>query len=394
MKSTLLTTTALIAFGGAAAAEVSFSGSATLGYNDSTVVNATTFWGTTTTGPGTLLTLFVGDTLGDSEGFYWDANIAVTLSEELDNGLTATATFDFDVADDNNGETLTSGSYVLSLESETAGLFFGETAFAAETHWVSAGDMEADYFSAVDGETVLRGDVTFGAVSASLSYTVASDDGILVEDFGVNTVDQLSFGATAELGQFTIVVAYQEESDDLVFGFYNYYASQTDYYPGEVWGLSASATFGGADITVAYASDESAGETSTGVKVAYPFSDAITGTVYYVAEDDGTNEDNYGVNVAYASGAISVTADYQYDQGTDKWALEGSYDLGNGMSVFAGVLNDNEGDEDYYVAGTYDLGGGADLLISYAEDNDSDWEDEIGTNEYQEGATVEINFTF
>ncbi|MCG3268591.1 porin [Yoonia sp. I 8.24] len=393
MKSTLLTTTALIAFAGAAAAEVTFSGSATLGYNDTTRTTATTTgatsgWGVTTVATGVAGTGVTA--LDDNQGFYWDANVAVTLSEELDNGLTASATFDFDVADLTLGDTLEAGSYVLSLTSDTAGLYFGDTAFAAETRWSGAGDMESDSFSEADGETVLRGDFEVAMVEASLSVVVADTNGTTAQSAsgGSDSFDQMSFGAAADFGQFTVVAAYQEEGD---LG----NTANGDYNADEVFGLSVGATFSGADITVAYASDETAGTNSTGIEVSYPFSDAITATAYYVAEDDGTDEDNYGVNVAYASGAIAVAVDYDYDQGVDKWGVEGSYDLGNGITVLAGVLNENEGDDtDYYIAGTYDLGGGADLLVSYGVDDDFDQEDEIGANEYQEGATVEVNFTF
>ena len=392
MKSTLLTTTALIAFAGAAAAEVTFSGSATLGYNDTTrtattaSTSTTTSWttsGTTTT----TTTVATGDVIDDNQGFYWDANVAVTLSEELDNGLTAGASFDFDVADMNNGVDLSAGGFVLFLKSDTAALYYGDTAFAAETHWASAGDMEQDAFSEADGETVLRGDVSVAMVDASISMVIADTNAVTAHTAsgGSDSYDQLSFGATADLGQFSVAVAYQEAGDLGPTG-------NGDYNTAEVFGISVGATFAGADVRVAYASDETNSESSTGVKVSYPVSDAITATAYYVDESNG--DANYGVNVAYAAGAIAVAADYQDDQGVAKWGLEGSYDLGNGATVLAGAVNGNEADADFYVAGTYDLGGGASVLVSYALDDDASEGDEIGDPEYQEGTTVEIAFTF
>ena len=93
MKSILLASASIFAFVGAAAAEVTFAGSATLGYNDT----------------DNLAEDGVGETGDDEIGFYWDANVAVTLSQELDNGVTASATFDFDVADMNNGQVLEFG---------------------------------------------------------------------------------------------------------------------------------------------------------------------------------------------------------------------------------------------------------------------------------------------
>ncbi|WP_108814414.1 porin [Loktanella sp. Alg231-35] len=372
MKSILLTTTAIVAFAGAAAADghagVSFGGDASLGYND--------------------------DSTFGEDGFFWGADLDVTMSATLDNGLTATASFEFDIVDDTNGQATVSDSYVLSLESENAGLFFGDTGFAAETRWSGAGDMEADGFSEADGENVLRGDVTVGSVDASVSYAISDAAGVLVSDTAGadGETDQLSIGASSDLGQFSVTAAYQEEADAVFGAAAN--AANGDYNVSEVFGIAVGASFGGADITVAYASNETADTSSTGIQVAYPFG-PVTATVYYVSEDDATDEDNYGLNVAYSDGPIAVTADYDYDQGTDKWNLDGSYDVGNGLTLLAGMQNENEGDDaDYYVAGTYDLGGGAELLVSYGEDDDGDQTDEIGGGDYLPGTTVELSFAF
>ncbi|MFG5384922.1 porin [Yoonia sp. R2-816] len=408
MKSILLATTALVAFAGAAAADghtsITFSGNTEIGFNDSDPSDNALFI------DGDPLAGDNPDFNDDEQGFYWNTDIDVTMSATLDNGLTASTSFEIDiVGDPNNSATLSSDEWVASLESENAGIFIGDTSFAAETHWVSAGDMEGDSFSEADGESAIRGDVNIGPVSASVSYVLTDADADPVSiDEGTDTfnaydddVDQLSFGMSAEFGVVTIAAAYQEES--VADGDADDTADPEDYDPSdengdfntdEVFGISVAGTFAGATVTVAYAEETNADEQSTGVKIAYPFG-PVTATAYYVSEDGaGDPEDNYGLNVAYADGPIAVTADYQDDQGTEKWSLEGSYDVGNGLSVFAGVLNDNEGDEDYYVAATYDLGGGAELLVSYAEDDDNDNEDEIGADDYQNGTTIELSFAF
>ncbi len=56
MKQLLLASASVFAFAGAAAAEVTFAGTATLGYNDDDI-------------------LAISD---DNVGFYWDATVAVT----------------------------------------------------------------------------------------------------------------------------------------------------------------------------------------------------------------------------------------------------------------------------------------------------------------------------
>ncbi|QEE36946.1 porin [Octadecabacter sp. SW4] len=361
MKSILLASTAVIALAGAAAAEVSFGGEATLGYND-----------------------FDNGT-GDNFGFYWEANIAVTLSQTLDNGLTAGATFDFDVAATNLGTTLTTGGYVLFVESDTAGLFFGDTAFAAETRWVSAGDMEADGFSEADGEVALRGDISYGPVEASVSYVLAESGGTINM---VDDLNQLSLGMVATFGNFDVAVAYQEASGEAG----GFYAANGDFSDDEIFGISVGAAFAGADFRLAYASNETSGEDSTGLSVSYPVGPVVLGA-YYVSESDPTG-DNWGINVAYENGPISVGLDYQDDQGVEKIEVEGSYDVGNGLMVYAGYLTEDGTEDRFYVAGGYDLGGGASLLVSYAEDDDNVDEDEIGAGEYQVGTTVEVSFEF
>ena len=365
MKNILLTSTALVAFAGAAFADsngVSFAGSATLGYNEDSDDGA----------------------LGDNDGFYWDANVAVTLSQELDNGITASVVFDFDAVEDNNGQTIEAGGYLLSLKSDIAGLYFGDTTFAAENIWSSAGDMEADGFSEADGEVVLRGDVMMAGVTASLSYAVQDADGVSASE----SVNQLSLGASGTFGNFTVGAAYQEEATD------DFNAANGDFNNGEVFGVFGSTTFSGATVTVAYADDTAADTTSTGVKVSYPFG-PVTATAYYVMEDSGAGDpdDNFGINVAYASGAVAVALDYQDDQGTAKTAIDGSYDLGNGMTVFAGMYMEDGIEDEFYVAGSYDLGNGASILVAYA-DAPNDTDDEVGANEYQRGTTIEVGFTF
>ncbi len=373
MKSILLTTTAIVAFAGAAAAgghtSISNSMSATLGYNDGG-------------DPATV-------TNDDENGFYWEGNLKTTATAALDNGVEAGAYFEITVAGDDatqsndGGQDLASSDFVLSLTSESAGLFYGDTSRAAEKHWVSAGDMEADGVSTGSNSAVLRGDVMFGGVDASVSYLV--DDSASA---GSDDLQQLSIGAGADFGMFSASLAYQEETD--------YVDGNGDFTQQGVLGVSGTAAVAGATITLAYVDWELDGaeHNSTGIKVAYPFG-PVTATAYYVAEDGAAgDDDNLGLNIAYADGPIAASLDLQDDQGVSKWAVEGSYDVGNGLSVFGGAENNNEEDTDYHVGGTYDLGGGASVLVTYAMDDDGDQGDEIGGGDYQNGTTVELSFAF
>ncbi|WP_322890840.1 MULTISPECIES: porin [unclassified Yoonia] len=373
MKSILLTTTALVAFAGAAAAEghngVSFKGTATLGYNDS-------------------------DPAVEDQGFYWDGHLDVKLSQELDNGVTAGVTVDFDFADNNLGENLFATDYVLSLTTADAGLFFGDIKFAAETQWTAAGTMTADNFSEADGETALRGDLTYGGIDMSLSVVIANNAEFIVEDDTGDAYTQLSVGASGDLGAFSFSVAYQEENE-----FTGYFSADGlgqgdngDFNDSEVFGVSVGTTFAGATVRLAYA-DNSA-TNSTGVSVSYPVG-PVTVSGYFVAEDAG--DDSYGVKAVYADGPISLTANYEDRTGSYRYNVEGSYDIGNGLVAKAGYLDrESWTGEAFYVAGEYDLGGGASLLVSYADAEDADYadDDEIGADEFQFGTTVELSFKF
>lgn len=343
MKRILLASASVIAFAGAAAAEITFSGEATLGYNDTD--NAA-----------------VSD---DAVGFYWDASVDVTMSQALDNGLTASASFGLNVVEDNLGDDVASSDYVLSLTSDTAGLYFGNTEFAAITHWTSAGDMEADGFSEEDGETVLRGDIAYNGVNASVSYAVDGEN-----------LEQLSLGADATFGTISVAFGYQESSD--------WTGGSGDFNGSEVMGISVGTSFGGADVRLAYAQDDI--QDTIAVKVSYPFGPVILGASF---ASESLADDFWEISADYAAGAIAVNANYDSNE---DWELTGSYDVGNGITAYAGLV---DAGDDMYVAGSVALGEGATLLVSYVDTGDtSNADDEVGPNDYQEGATVELGFSF
>jgi hypothetical protein len=374
MKSILLASVSVVAFAGAAAAEVAFSGSATFGYND--------------------------DAYGDNEGFYWESDLAISLTQELNNGLTAGVTFDIDIADDDDGDGLgnpvDSSGFVLFLESEEAGIYFGDTSFAAQKFWFedNVDEMAGDGFSEQDGEIVLRGDITYGTVEASLSYTVADTNG----ERPAGDVDQLSLGAGFVVGGYTFTVAYQEESDAVndddttpaderagVYGAYD------DFNTDEIFGVAMIAQLIGVDAVIAYASNLTADHNSLGIAVSYPVGPFAL-NAYYVAEDGPlVSEDAYGIGAFYENGPISVEAAWKSTDGEDDSRLEATYDIGNGILLWGGVTT---GGDDYYVAATMDLGGGAQLLVSYAVDDDNSEDDEVGNPELQKGATVELTLAF
>lgn len=366
MKSILLASVSVVAFAGAAAAEITFAGSATFGYND--------------------------DPYGDNEGFYWESDLALSLTQALNNGLTAGVTFDIDIADDDDadglGNPLDSSGFVLFLESEQAGIYFGDTSFAAQKFWFedNVDEMAGDGFSEQDGEVVLRGDITYGTVAASLSYTVADTLG----ERPAGDVDQLSLGAGFQVGGYSFTVAYQEESDAAA-GVAGVYSAYDDFNTDSIFGVAMIAQLIGVDAVIAYASNLTAEHNSLGIAVSYPVGPFAL-NAYYVAEDGPlADEDAWGVGAFYENGPINVEAAYKSTNGEDDSRIEATYDLGNGILLWGGLTS---GGDDYYVATTLDLGGGAQLLVSYAVDDDDSEDDEVGNPALQKGATVELTLAF
>jgi len=370
MKSILLTSTALVAFAGAAAADghatpgISFTGEATLGYNTTDGINEPA-----------------------ADGFYWDASIDVTMEAALDNGLVATATFGYSVADNNLGDAVTSGDYVLTLAGGDSSLSFGDLDPVAEDRFgdVSGGttagfnDQDA-HFGGVGFDAMLVGETTFAGFTGAISFGVDSGDGLNVAD--VEDVDAMQIHIAGTVSIVDLELAYQGE------------LAGAD----AVLGVAAGVSVAGADLTVSYVDDGT--ENSTGFSVAYPVG-PVTVSAYYSLND--INEDNYGVDLDYAANGFAVNVFADVDGGENgaddvtEYGIEGSYDVGNGLVVYAGFLASDVDDspETVYAAAEYDLGGGASLLFSYADDGvETAVGEDLGDPEYMEGITIEASFSF
>ena len=368
MKSILLASVSVVAFAGAAVAEVGFSGSASFGYND--------------------------DAYGDNDGFYWESDLVISFTQELNNGLSAGVDFDIDISDDSEGDgqgnALSSGGFVLFLKSEDAGIYFGDTSFAAQKFWFedNVDEMAGDGFSEQDGENVLRGDLTYGDVAASLSYVVTDTDGARP----AGDVDQLSLGAGFAVGGYAFTVAYQEESDAAagVAGS-GVYGAYDDFNTDSIFGIAMVAQLIGVDSVIAYASNLTQDHNSLGILVNYPIG-AFAVRAYYVMEDGPlAAEDAWGIGATYENGPFALEAAYKSTNGEDDSRIEGTYDIGNGIMLWGGLTS---GGDDYYAAATMDVGGGATVLFSYGVDDDDSEDDEIGNPSIQKGATVEVSLAF
>lgn len=344
MKSILLASASLVGFAGAAAAEVTFGGSATLGYNDNV-----------------------------KNGFYWEGDLAVTMTRALDNGLTAAASFGLNITDDNlgNDPVTVDGNWVISLTSETAGLTFGDTDQAAEKLYSGIDGMDYDGFDEDGiGEAILRGDIKVGGFDLALSYNVdPAADG--------DSLTGMQVGAAGAFGNFNMTFGYQDDS----FTGYTIIA------------ITGTTTFSGASVGVGFAQASDTGQ-SIGLSVKYPFGPVTLGAFIGMNTPNvGDAYNNYGISADYVSGPLTVNADYTVNGDDDGvFGIEGAYVATSVLTVKFGILD--SGDV-FYVAGEMTLGGDATFTVVYADDGDDTFaDDEIGDPEYYDGITAELGLKF
>jgi outer membrane protein OmpU len=358
MKNILLASTAIVAFAGAAFAEghtgVSFAGDAEIGYNDDF-----------------------------DNGMFWSLGLGLSGAAELDNGLTASIKGDVELNNAANstfnGNEVTIDDLVIGLSSDTASLRFGDTAPAADKLYSSAvTNIQDDGFfdeGDLDEDAVLIGEMTFGETTVGLSYAVSDTNGGADDD-----LSNLQIGANTTFGLVGLSLGYQDE----------------DNGQDGLLALSATTTLSGVDLGLAYAKNDTDDTSSIGIQAGYTFGD-VTAKVFYVSLD-GDRDDNVGVGIDYASGPVTVGV--LWHDGTDEdLQLNTTYDVGNGLNLFAGYRDAGSAEDDttIYVGGDYDLGGGANLRISYADAgvNSGEAFDELGAAEdVKNGATVAVSFTF
>jgi len=356
MKSILLASVSAFAFAGAAAAEVSMSGDAAASYNS-------------------------------LDGYITSsATLTFSASSELNNGWTATTSFSADFGYIGDGEHMDWSGNV-TLTDGTSSIGFGD--FDNGAAWGAVGDALNDYQSdgfeensiyGVSASTVLGG----ANISASID-----DDG------------DTELGATMALGAAEAAFGYNVTSGD--------------------FGLGVSASMGGADIDFQTVNGDAwglgVGYTVGSVALGFNTGDSadVDGNLWDITAD--YSADPVSVGVTYGSaGTWSVTAGYDmgsvsasatfadgefssaslsYTEGAmsatlsldgDLVEIEGSYDMGDGGVIMAGMVDDGT-----YVGLEYDLGNGAGVTVSYSTGEIDDDDYAVG---YAEGGTVGVSFEF
>ena len=341
MKNVLFASTALVAFAGAASAEVTLSGNAEMGiFNADSVAVA---------GASPAVATF-SSTDGET-GFFTDIDVTFTMSGETDGGLTFGATIDLDESDGSGtrgssnafggstqgGETIfLSGAFGTLTAGDTDGALdwaLTEVAFNSgslnddETvHGGYNGNSGLD--GLYDGQ-IVRYDYSFGdfgvALSAELNDATADDaatnynEALSDDVFGIGFKYQLDLGGS-EIG---LGIGYQTASvTETVTG------TETDL---DTIGLSVNGSIAGFNVGLSYMTFAN-----------YIPNSAVDGGIIadrYVTP--GQDTDQIGVGIGYTTGAISASLNYgKYDHDSgieaDGYGLTVGYDLGGGASVQLG----------------------------------------------------------
>ena len=207
MKRILLTSTALVAFAGAAAADVSFSGSAEFSYNDAT-------------------------------GFADDVSITASGSADLDNGMTASASLTIEDLD-----TVEAGDITLSSDN------------ASITYHVGGDGTGAAY---IGDELAKQGTLTnifedSDSIVEDAGITASASLGGATISMSINAADKYQIGVSTDLGGTDLSLGFVEATGD--FGASLAGASSgVDYTlafgSNDTYGLSASTSAGGADVSL------------------------------------------------------------------------------------------------------------------------------------------------
>ena len=382
MKQILLASTALVAFAGAAAAEVAISGSGRMGMvYDKSIFNDD-------------IVIVNGDAVRTSDaGFRFDSRVRVafTLTQETDAGVTFGGTVRADNASDGNkgkaGSVFMSGAFgklsmgdvdgaAESAVGNLSGVGYTGLGDFNEAFYLQQGNSDLDSNEELSSFALPAALYEYNTGAASFYFSIGNPGGIGIgsdafninDDEGVNignyevsdaVVDQAyGIGAKYSVDNYSFGVGYEsidisgiltDFGDDGVKGAIkdtagpdgldgtddDTFAADSDDTESEFnntldnWILGGSATWGGFTVKAQYG--EGSGDnlelTQYGISGDYTF-DAYTLTAFWRSVEVKTLDD-------------AMARDYQ------PFGLGVSYDLGGGASVAAGVVDPDILGEDY-----------------------------------------------
>jgi opacity protein-like surface antigen len=403
MTRILLASASILAFAGAAAAQdesseaIIFNGDASFGFNDADA----------------------GEARGDDEdsGFFYEANLGVTLRATLDNGLVAESTFTIPVADTNLANELSvDEDFDLGLSIDGMGsIRLGDVPFAGEVF--SFANMQSADFSEQDAEVVVRGESTlagFTVVGSAIVTDADSDQpgerGEGVADDLDDYIDQISVGGNGNIGPVSLSFGYQEESDIIVRpddvpatpvdeneteeGIYD--TNNGDFNPDEQFGIAGGFLIRGIDVKLGYGQNLTDETESYGVQASYAFGPATLGAEYVFEPDaefygDDAEDFSYRVFGTYESGNILVEAEYGEEIGEEEYDVKVGYAFSEVTNVQLGYNDDDGG----FIALRQGFGAGAFVEASYVEhDDDVGFGNDLYPDDIRPGATLRVGLEF
>lgn len=357
MKKLLLASTALVAFAGAAAAEITISGTAKMGLVGGSADGDYTISGyTTETGAvddmGTLndaddvWATTDSDVSGSFDhnipsNFFQDVDVSFTMSGSTDGGLSFGTKVDLDEAHKLADEFLNQG-VAIYVSGEFGVVTLGDTDGAAAAVLWDPDELSGGLDTLNDADTT-----HFGYSDGWLDGS--GDDQVLSYAYtyqGFKFVGSLEQMPAAKDGKVV------DGDDDLTWGIgvgydYAFNGGVASFGAAYQWSDNGSITFESADANIVLDEDLRIGSGNAyvwGLTAAVALDSGFTGGVtfnQYEFQDLDVNVDNWFVGVGYTYDAFSVGAMYGWytdndDRNIGGWGLAANYDLGGGLILAAG----------------------------------------------------------
>ncbi|WP_116133585.1 porin [Tropicimonas sp. IMCC34043] len=339
MKKLLLASTALVAFAGAAAAEISISGSAKMG-----LVGASAKSKYDVTDGDTGVKTKYNSTYTSPAQFFQDVDVTFTMSGETDGGLAFGTSVDLDEAVKLDKE-LSNQGVAIFVSGDFGTVTMGDTDGALAAVLWSGDELSNTPGSLNDADTttlgfndtwldgsgdgqVLRYDYTYDAFqfSMSLEQQPTGDNGeVLDGDDDIIWAVGVGYTYTFGGGNAIFGLGYQQAGDGAI---------EFETTDADLLNLGDDIFIGGGDTTV------------WGLTAAVQLDNGLTtGVTYsqYDFKDYDVNIDYWAFGIGYVYDAFQVGVNYGAFIGDDDadvtlqgWGIAAAYDLGGGLDIAAG----------------------------------------------------------
>lgn len=289
MKKVLFTSTAIVAFAGAAAADVAITGSAEMG--------------------------IVGGSGVDTE-FFQDIDVNFKMSGETDNGLSFGAAVDLDEAGANLGEEDDDNGFAIFISGDFGTVTMGDTDGALDWSIVEGGNA-GNPGSIADEETSYTG--------YAGSYLDGSGDGQIVRYD--NSIGDFSFAVSIE----------QDDTSGDNRGLTNGGNGDMGY------AVAVKGSFGDISWGLGYQKAAGADTDVIGAGVSYSANGLSAALSGWTGDAAGVDIDHINIGFGYSMDAFSIHANFSDNSvAGDGWGLAASYDLGGGLSAHAATNSDDD----------------------------------------------------